>query len=86
MRNICVHKGLPFGRRSYEHSLASDIGIVAKRYPDVNFLVYHSGFIPGQPEGPYDPSRGEGVDALIRSVEDNGVARNANVYAELGST
>ena len=86
VRNICVHKGLPFGRRSYEHSLASDIGIVAKRYPDVNFLVYHSGFIPGQPEGPYDPSRGEGVDALIRSVEDNGVARNANVYAELGSS
>ncbi|MDJ0981513.1 MAG: amidohydrolase family protein, partial [Kiloniellales bacterium] len=26
------------------------------------------------------------VDALIRSVEDNGVGRNANVYAELGST
>ena len=86
VRNICVHKGLPFGRRSYEHSIASDIGIVAKRFPDVNFLVYHSGFIPGQPEGPYDPARGEGVDALIRSVEDNGVARNANVYAELGST
>ncbi len=86
VRNICVHKGLPFGRRSYEHSVASDIGIVAKRYPDVNFLVYHSGFVPGQAEGPYDPARGEGVDALIRSVEENGVGRNANVYAELGST
>ena len=86
VRNICVHKGLPFGRRSYEHSLASDIGVVAKMFPDVNFLVYHSGFIPGKPEGPYDPGRGEGVDALIRSLEDNGVPRNANVYAELGST
>ncbi|UCH73232.1 MAG: amidohydrolase family protein [Rhodospirillales bacterium] len=86
VRNICVHKGLPFGRRSYEHSLASDIGIVARMFPDVNFLVYHSGFIAGQPEGPYDPSRGEGVDELIRSVEENGISRNANVYAELGST
>ncbi len=86
VRNICVHKGLPFGRESYEHSIASDIGVVAKMYPDVNFLVYHSGFITGQTEGPYDPERGEGVDALIRSVEDNGVGRNANVYAELGST
>ncbi len=86
MHNICVHKGLPFSRISYEHSIASDIGIVAKRYPDVNFLVYHSGFVPGQPEGPYDPARGEGVDALIRSVKENGVPRNANVYAELGST
>ena len=86
VKNICVHKGLPFGRRSYQHSLASDIGIVAKMFPDVNFLVYHSGFIAGQPEGPYNPGRGEGVDELIRSVEDSGVARNANVYAELGST
>lgn len=86
VRNICVHKGLPFSQNSYEHSLASDIGIVAKRFPDVNFLVYHSGFVPGQPGGPYDPASGEGVDKLIRSVEANGVARNANVYAELGST
>jgi predicted TIM-barrel fold metal-dependent hydrolase len=86
VKNICVHKGLPFGRRSYEHSVASDIGIVARMFPDVNFLVYHSGFIAGKPEGPYNPGRGEGVDALIRSVEDNGIGRNANVYAELGST
>jgi hypothetical protein len=86
VKNICIHKGLPFGRRSYEHSLASDIGIVAGMFPDVNFLVYHSGYIAGQAEGPYDPGRGEGVAALIRSVEDNGIPRNANVYAELGST
>ncbi len=86
VRNICVHKGLPFCRQSYEHSLASDIGTVARLFPDVNFLIYHSGFIAGQAEGPYDPARGEGVDELIRSVEENGIPRNANVYAELGST
>jgi predicted TIM-barrel fold metal-dependent hydrolase len=86
IRNICVHKGLPFGTRSYEHSLASDVGAVARMFPDVNFLIYHSGFIANRKEGPYDPARGEGVDELIRSVEDNGVPRNANVYAELGST
>jgi hypothetical protein len=86
VKNICVHKGLPFGRRSYKHSLASDIGIVAKIFPDVNFLVYHSGFIAGQPEGPYDPNRGEGIDELIRSVEEHEIPRNSNVYAELGST
>ena len=33
VKNICVHKGLPFGRHSYKHSLASDIGIVAKIFP-----------------------------------------------------
>jgi hypothetical protein len=86
VKNICIHKGLPFGRRSYKHSLSSDIGIVAKMFPDVNFLVYHSGFIARQSEGPYDPGRGEGVDELIRSVEENEIPRNSNVYAELGST
>ena len=86
VRNICIHKGLPFGRRSWEHSLASDIGVAARMFPDVNFLVYHSGYIAGETEGPYDPDRGQGVDELIRSVEENGVGRNANVYAELGST
>jgi predicted TIM-barrel fold metal-dependent hydrolase len=86
VKNICVHKGLPLGQRSYEHSLASDVGIVARMFPDVNFLIYHSGFIADQPEGPYDPDRGEGIDELIRSVEENGIPRNSNVYAELGST
>ena len=83
---ICIHKGIPFGRQSYEHSLCDDIGVVAKRFPDLQFLIYHSGFIPGQPEGPYDPERGEGVDSLIKSLRDNDIPPNSNVYAELGST
>lgn len=86
IRNICVHKGIPFGRRSYKHSLCSDIGAVAARFPDVNFLIYHSGYIPGQTEGPYDPARGEGVDELIRSVLAHGLRPGSNVYAELGTT
>jgi len=86
VKNIAVHKGIPFGGRSYEHSLCDDVGRIAKRYPDVNFLIYHSGWIPGQPEGPYDPDRGEGIDALVRSVIEHGVGPNGNVYAELGST
>ena len=86
INNICVHKGIPFGRQSYEHSLCNDIGKVAKRYPDINFLIYHSGYVPGQPEGPYDPGRNEGIDSLIKTVVENDVPRNSNVYAELGST
>jgi hypothetical protein len=48
--------------------------------------VYHSGYVPGQAEGPYNPDRNEGVDSLIRSVIANDVVPNSNVYAELGST
>jgi predicted TIM-barrel fold metal-dependent hydrolase len=86
IRNIAVHKGLPFGPRSYEHSTCADIGRVAKRYPDMKFLVYHSGFVPGKAEGPYDASRSDGIDALVTSLAKNDVKPGSNVYAELGST
>ncbi len=84
---ICVHKGLPFGKQSYEHSQCSDIGVVAKRFPDVSFLVYHSGFVSDNPERAYaEGANRDGIDTLVRSLVENGVAPNANVYAELGST
>ena len=86
VRNICIHKGLPFGQKSYEHSTSRDIGPIAKRFPDVNFLIYHSGYVAGKDEGPYDPKRTDGIDALVTSVLNAGVKPNSNVYAELGST
>src|SRR6185312_10538887 len=55
--------------------------------PRHEFHYYHSGYEAGKTEGPYDPANGtRGVDTLIKSVEVNGIDRNANVYAELGST
>jgi hypothetical protein len=55
----------------------------------MQFVVYHSGWDPmtAGAEGPYDPPNAErGVNALIKSLEDNGIAPNSNVWAELGST
>ncbi|MDQ3581372.1 MAG: hypothetical protein M3495_07040 [Pseudomonadota bacterium] len=53
----------------------------------MSFIVYHSGFEPGRREGPYDPANAQGgVDSLIKSLEDNEVPSNGNVYAELGTT
>jgi predicted TIM-barrel fold metal-dependent hydrolase len=87
VKNICIHKGLPFGARSYEHSQCSDIGVVARRFPDVNFLIYHSGFVSTVREQAYDAAaKRDGVDTLVRSLIENEVKPNANVYAELGST
>ena len=51
VRTICAHKGLPlFG---FDRAAASprDIGVVARAYPDMNFVVYHSGWFPGTREG-----------------------------------
>ncbi|HEY2967613.1 MAG TPA: amidohydrolase family protein [Casimicrobiaceae bacterium] len=86
IRNIAIHKGLPFGSESYAHSTCIDVGRVAKRYPDVNFLIYHSGFVTGKTEGPYDPQRSDGIDALVTSLRENNIKPGSNVYAELGST
>ena len=86
VKNIAIHKGLAFGPRSYEHSTCVDVGRVAKRYPDVNFLIYHSGYVAGQKEGAYDARKTDGIDALVTSLAANGVKPGGNVYAELGST
>lgn len=82
---ICIHKGLPLGRSSYDHSKCTDIGVVAKQYPDMSFIVYHSGYVAGRAEKPYAAAE-DGVDTLVKSLLDNDVEPNTNVYAELGST
>src|SRR5437762_6714691 len=64
IKTIAIHKGLPFGPQSYEHSTCVDVGRVARRYPDVTFLIYHSGFVPDKAERAYDPQRTDGIDAL----------------------
>lgn len=84
---ICIHKGIPLFTLPYEFSTCRDIGVVARAYPDVNFIVYHAGYEPKRQEGPYDPKKASGgVDSLVKSLQDNGIAANSNVYAELGST
>jgi hypothetical protein len=84
---ICAHKGLPLFGFDVAHASPRDIGVVAKAYPDMNFVVYHSGWYPGTREGPYDAGNAEkGVNSLVKSLLENGVGPNTNVYAEMGST
>ena len=84
---ICVHKGLPLPGQDYEYSTCRDVGVVAKAFPDVTFIVYHSGYESGHPEKPYgENERVPGIDSLIASLRENGIGPNRNVYAELGST
>jgi hypothetical protein len=84
---ICVHKGLPLPGQEYPFSTCRDVGVVAKAFPDVTFIVYHSGYEVGQAEGPYRPAQpAVGIDSLIAALQENGIGPNQNVYAELGST
>jgi predicted TIM-barrel fold metal-dependent hydrolase len=91
-RVVATHKGLggPIPDASVAAASPRDIGPAAKAFPDVKFVVYHSGYErnPDGEEGAYDPARGapQGVDRLVRSLAGAGVGAGANVYAELGST
>lgn len=86
VRNICIHKGIPLGSRGMQFAGCRDIGAVARLYPDMNFIVYHAGFLPARGEGPYDKANPSGVDDLIDSLRANSITPNRNVYAELGTT
>ena len=83
---VCAHKGLsalaPAGS-------PADIGPAAASFPDIDFLVYHSGYetpVGDEEEGPYGESEPAGTDRLIKSLADAGIGPGGNVYAELGST
>jgi predicted TIM-barrel fold metal-dependent hydrolase len=84
---VAVHKGLAGGAAA---ASPADVGPAAAAHPDVTLVVYHSGWEPGDAEGPFDAGRptGEqvGVDRLLASLRSAGVGPGGNVYAELGST
>jgi len=85
---VCVHKGFPFQGWSRVHAdPGPDVGVTALRYPDVNFVIYHSAYDSGHVEGPFDmnadPLDG-GTDRLWKVIMQNNLM-NKNVYAEMGS-
>jgi predicted TIM-barrel fold metal-dependent hydrolase len=93
-RIVCAHKGLsgPIANLAPAGASPRDIGPAAVAFPDITFVVYHSGFefradvdagvggdgVGGDPAG--------GVGRLAESLRLAGVMPGANVYAELGST
>jgi hypothetical protein len=54
VRTICVHKGLFFSGFPEQYGRCADVGRAAKLYPDVNFIIYHSGFETGYRESSFD--------------------------------
>jgi hypothetical protein len=101
-RTIATHKG--FALPAFDQRAASprDIGPAARAYPDVNFIVYHSGYdSEPQREYPGDDqvnSADRGVDCFVKSLRENSWdasefvpaglqhGNSPNVYAEIGST
>ena len=80
VRRFCVHKGLPLGPvADYNHP--RDLVKAAKDFPDIDFLVYHSGLLSvsaGKPTGE--------VPWTTEFCQMKKQASLTNIYMELGST
>ena len=93
-RLVATHKGLggPIPDASVAAASPRDIGGAAAAFPDIDFVVYHSGYErdPVGAEGPFDPDAPvdalRGVDRLLASLAAHSIGPGANVYAELGTT
>jgi uncharacterized protein len=84
---VAAHKGLPIQGFDQRFNGPDDIVAVAKQYPDMDFVVYHSAFERETTEGPYDASRASrGSNSLVKAMDDHGMPPNSNVWAELGTT
>lgn len=95
VKNLCVHKGLPLGAFNEKACTPRDLEKAAKDWPDLNFIVYHSGY-----RGPGLFSRGTGervpdppkpdeqeipwISDIFRILKKNPTIKN--IYFELGST
>src|SRR5438874_7292489 len=95
IKNLCVHKGLPLGFFNEKACTPLDLEKAAKDWPDLNFIVYHSGFrgfggiglgLGEKVKDPVtkDPQEIPWISDIFRILKKN--PKIKNVYFELGST
>jgi predicted TIM-barrel fold metal-dependent hydrolase len=95
VKNLCVHKGLPLGFFNEQACTPVDLEKAALDWPDLNFVVYHSGFRGfgafGGGTGEKvkdrqtdDPQEIPWISDIFRILKRN--PKIKNIYFELGST
>ena len=88
-RLVCAHKGIagPVPDATPAGASPRDIGPAAAAFPEIDLVVYHSGYdVDARTEESAYEAGGHGVNRLVRSLADAGVGPGSNVWAELGST
>src|SRR5262249_37105252 len=95
-KNLCVHKGLPLGFFNEKGCQPLDLEKAALDWPDLNFIVYHSGFrgfgtiakgidkdrvVDPKTD---DPQEIPWISDVLRILKKN--SKIKNVYFELGAT
>jgi predicted TIM-barrel fold metal-dependent hydrolase len=95
VKNLCVHKGLPLGAFNEKACTPHDLEKAALDWPDLNFIVYHSGYrgtgFLGMGKGDRvqdpatnDPQEIPWISDIFRILMKN--PKIKNIYFELGST
>jgi predicted TIM-barrel fold metal-dependent hydrolase len=100
IRNLCVHKGLPLGAFNERACTPLDVEKAAKDFPDLNFIIYHSGYrgpsglLAGwisrgtgervKDKPTTDPQEIPWISDIFRILKRN--PKIKNIYFELGST
>jgi hypothetical protein len=85
VRVLCAHKGLPLLDFASTWNQPRDMVAVSRQFPDMQFVVYHAGWTPAHPEGPYNPADPVGVDSLIAALDRYEVPPNSNVWADVAT-
>ncbi|MBT8443195.1 MAG: amidohydrolase [Gammaproteobacteria bacterium] len=95
MKNLSFHKGLPLpgkvpeGKPKGYYWMPDDIPTVAKAFPDLNFIIYHSAMenmvatLPPGKSGIGDDGYIAWTTDLVKSMKED--PSLTNVYAELGT-
>jgi hypothetical protein len=95
VKNLCVHKGLPLGFFNEKACMPNDLEKAAKDWPELNFIVYHSGYrgtgfaAAGTGDKVKDPKTDDPqeipwISEILRILKKN--PKIKNIYFELGST
>jgi predicted TIM-barrel fold metal-dependent hydrolase len=95
VKNLCVHKGLPLGAFNEKACMPLDLEKAAKDWPDLNFIVYHSGYRSSgwlarglgekvEDKKNDDPQEIPWISDIFRILKKNPGIKN--IYFELGST
>ncbi len=88
VKNICTHKGLPIPGRGKDFFRPDDMIKAAKDWPDINWIIFHSGMKHMMTQLPPGES---GIDAdgnipwtteFCQQIRESGVK---NIYLELGA-
>ena len=88
VRNICTHKGLPLPGPGKDYFRPDDVLKAAKDWPDINFIVFHSGMkhmmttVPPGESGIDPDGNIPWTTEFCRQIRESGVK---NIYLELGA-